>query len=345
MSRSGRARMSRALLGDHRMTINRVTIFGGSGFIGRYIVQRLARRGVIVRVAVRHPDDALFLKPMGNVGQIAPIATDISDADAVARAVEGADAVINAVSLYVERGARTFDAIHVKGAERIAKAAAAAGVGQLIHISGIGADTNSASKYARARARGDKAVREAFPDVTILAPSVVFGAEDRFFNTFGMLARLSPVLPLFGWTRIDRFPFIDGGVTKMQPVYVGNVADAAVAALDQPKARGTTYELGGPEVMSFRQAIEFTCRVTERKRLLVPIPFWWARIWAFFFKLLPSPPITSDQLRLLEEDNVVGAKAKTLADLGIAATSAEAIVPAYLGRFRRHGRHTETRPA
>lgn len=331
------------------MTINRVTIFGGSGFIGRYIVQRLARRGVIVRVAVRHPDDALFLKPMGNVGQIAPIATDISDADAVARAVEGADAVINCVSLYVERGARTFDAIHVKGAERIAKVAAAAGVGQLIHISGIGADTNSASKYARARARGDKAVREAFPEVTILAPSVVFGAEDRFFNTFGMLARLSPVLPLFGWTRIDRFPFIDGGVTKMQPVYVGDVADAAVAALDRSKARGatpgTTYDLGGPEVMSFRQAIEFTCRVTERKRLLVPVPFWWARIWAFFFKLLPNPPITSDQLRLLEEDNVVGEKAKTLADLGITATSAEAIVPTYLGRFRRHGRHTETRTA
>jgi uncharacterized protein YbjT (DUF2867 family) len=255
------------------MTIHRVTIFGGSGFIGRYIVQRLARRGVIVRVAVRHPDDALFLKPMGNVGQIAPIATDITDADAVARAIEGADAVINAVSLYVERGARTFDAIHVKGAERIAKAVAAAGVKQLVHISGIGADTNSASKYARARARGDAAVRAAFPDVTILAPSVVFGSEDRFFNTFGMLARLSPVLPLFGWQRIDRFPFIDGGMTKMQPVYVGDVADAAIAALDQPKAHGNTYELGGPTVMSFRGVIEFACRLTERKRFLVPIPF------------------------------------------------------------------------
>lgn len=323
------------------MTINRVTIFGGSGFIGRYIVQRLARQGVIVRVAVRHPDDALFLKPMGNVGQIAPIATDINDADAVARAVEGADAVINCVSLYVERGARTFDAIHVKGAERIAKAAAAAGVGQLVHISGIGAHLNSASKYARARARGDAAVRAAFPDATILAPSVVFGAEDRFFNTFGMLARLLPVLPLFGWKRIDTFPFIDGGVTKMQPVYVGDVADAAMAALNRPKAPGTTYELGGPEVMSFRQAIELTCRVTERKRLLVPIPFWWARIWAFFLKVLPNPPITGDQLRLLEEDNVVDAKAKTLADLGLTATSAEAIVPSYLARFRRHGRHTE----
>lgn len=331
------------------MTINRVTIFGGSGFIGRYIVQRLARRGVIVRVAVRNPDDALFLKPMGDVGQIAPIATDVRDADAVARAVVGADAVINCVSLYVERGARTFDAIHVKGAERIAKAAAAAGVKQLVHISGIGADTNSASKYARARARGDAAVREAFPQVTILAPSVVFGAEDRFFNTFAMLARLSPILPLFGWKRIDRFPFIDGGMTRMQPVYVGDVADAAIAALDQARARGstlgTTYELGGPAVMSFRELIAFTCRVTERRRILVPIPFWWARIWAFFFKLLPNPPITSDQLRLLEVDNVVDAKAKTLADLGIAPTSAEAIVPAYLARFRRHGRHTEPRTA
>jgi len=327
------------------MTIERVTIFGGSGFIGRYIVQRLARRGVIVRVAVRNPDDALFLKPMGNVGQIAPMATDIRNADAVARAVEGADAVINCVSLYVERGGASFDAIHVKGAERIAKAAAAAGVKRLVHLSGIGADTNSASKYARDRARGDAAVREAYPDVTILMPSVVFGAEDHFFNTFGMLARLSPVLPLFGWKRVDYFPFIDGGTTKMQPVYVGDVADAAVAALDHAKAPGTVFELGGPAVMSFRQVIELTCRITERKRLLVPIPFWWARIWAFFFRLLPNPPITSDQLRLLEEDNVVGEKAKTLADLGVRATAAEAIVPAYLARFRRHGRHAAPRTA
>jgi uncharacterized protein YbjT (DUF2867 family) len=327
------------------MTINRVTIFGGSGFVGRYVVQRLARRGVIVRVAVRNPENALFLKPMGDVGQIAPIATDVGDAEAVARAVEGADAVINAVSLYVERGRRTFDAVHVKGAERIAKAAAAAGVRTLVHLSGIGADTNSDSKYARARARGDAAVRAAFPEATILMPSVIFGAEDRFFNTFGMIARLSPVLPLFGIERIDRFPFIDGGTTRMQPVYVGDVADAVIAALDRPKARGVNYELGGPEVMSFREAIELTCRVIERKRLLVPIPFWWARIWAFFFRLLPNPPITGDQLRLLEQDNVVGAKAKTLADLGIRATSAEAIVPAYLSRFRRHGRHAEPRTA
>jgi uncharacterized protein YbjT (DUF2867 family) len=345
MSRIGRAGDAPRLDGDHRMTINRVTIFGGSGFIGRYIVQRLARRGVIVRVAVRNPDGALFLKPMGDVGQIAPMATDINDEAAVARAVEGADAVINAVSLYVERGARTFDAVHVKGAERIAKAAAAAGVKQLVHISGIGAHANSASKYARARARGDAAVRAAFPEVTILAPSVVFGAEDRFFNTFAMLARLSPVLPLFGLKRIDAFPFIDGGFTRMQPVYVGDVANAVMAALDQSKARGATYELGGPAVMSFREIIELTCRITERKRLLVPVPFWKARILAWFLKILPNPPITGDQLRLLEEDNVVGAKAKTLADLGLTATSVEAIVPAYLTRFRRHGRHTAPRAA
>lgn len=327
------------------MTIDRVTIFGGSGFIGRYVVQRLARRGVIVRVAVRNPDGALFLQPMGDVGQIAPMATDIRDADAVARAVEGADAVINAVSLYVERGAATFDAIHVKGAERLAKAAAEAGVARLVQMSGIGADANAASKYARARARGDAAVREAFPEATLIAPSVVFGAEDSFFNTFAMLARLSPVLPLFGAKRIDRFPFVDGGTMKMQPVYVGDVADAIIAALDQSKARGTTYELGGPAVMSFREAIELTCRVTGRRRLLVPVPFWWAHIWAWFLKVLPSPPITNDQLRLLEEDNVVGAKAKTLSDLGLTATAAEAIVPSYLARFRRGGRHTAPRPA
>ncbi|MDH3235337.1 MAG: complex I NDUFA9 subunit family protein [Alphaproteobacteria bacterium] len=327
------------------MTINRVTVFGGSGFIGRYIVQRLARQGVIVRVAVRRPDSALFLKPMGDVGQIAPFETDLNDPAAVARAVEGADAVINAVSLYVERGRKTFASIHETGAQTVAKAAAEAGVERLVHISGIGAHANSASKYARARARGDALVREAFPAATILAPSVVFGPEDRLFNVFGLMARLSPVLPLFGLKRIDAFPFVDGGATKMQPVYVGDVADAAVAVLDRDEALGTTFELGGPAVMSFREMIELTCRITERNRLLVPIPFWWARIWAWFLKVLPNPPITGDQIRLLEEDNVVGPDAKGLGDLGIAATAAEAILPAYLGRFRRHGRHAEPRPA
>jgi len=327
------------------MAIHRVTVFGGSGFIGRYVVQRLARRGAIVRVAVRDPDGALFLKPMGDVGQIAPMAADLRDPASVARAVEGADDVVNCVSLYVERGGASFDAIHVKGARAVAEAAAAAGVTRLVHLSGIGADANSDSKYARARARGDELVRAAFPAATILQPSVVFGPEDRLFNTFGMLARLSPVLPLFGVRRIDTPPFVEGGYTKMQPVYVGNVADAVMAALDQAKAPGVTYQLGGPAVMSFRELVALTCRVTERRRLLVPIPFWWGRVWAWFLKVLPNPPITADQLRLLEQDNVVEPKAKGLADLGVAATSAEAIVPAYLARFRRHGRHSEPRTA
>jgi NADH dehydrogenase len=322
------------------MTINRVTVFGGSGFIGRYVVQRLARRGVVVRVAVRSPENALFLKPMGNVGQIAPVATDLRDPASVARAVEGADAVVNAVSLYVERGKRSFASIHEEGAQAVAQACAEAGVARLVHISGIGADENSASKYARSRARGDKLLREAFPDATILAPSVVFGPEDRFFNTFALFARLSPVLPLFGIERIDAPPFVDGGTTKMQPVYVGDVADAVLAALDQAKAPGATYQLGGPAVMSFREVIELTCRETGRRRLLVPVPVWWWRIWAWFLRVLPNPPITGDQLRLLEEDNVVDPKAKGLADLGVTPTSAEAVLPAYLTRFARHGRRT-----
>jgi len=327
------------------MALNRVTVFGGSGFIGRYIVQRLARQGVVVRVAVRDPEAALFLKPMGNVGQVAPLETDVRDPASVARAVEGADAVINAVSLYVERGKRSFASVHEAGAQAVARAAAEAGVGRLVHLSGLGAELNSPSKYARSRARGDALVREAYPGATILQPGPVFGAEDSFFNTFAMIARLSPVLPLFGVRRIAQPPFVEGGFVKMQPVYVGDVADAAVAALENAKAPGTTYQLGGPAVMSYREVMEFTCREAGRKCMLVPIPLWYGRIWAWFFKLLPKPLVTPDQLRLLEVDGVVDAKAKTLADLGVSATAAEVIVPAYLARFGRHGRTSEPRPA
>jgi uncharacterized protein YbjT (DUF2867 family) len=322
-----------------------VTVFGGSGFIGRYIVQRLARRGAVVRVAVRDTEGALFLKPMGDVGQIAPMRTDITDPASVTRAVEGADAVINAVSLYVARGKRSFASVHELGARTLAQAAAAAGVERLVHISGIGSVPSSPSAYARSRAMGEKLVRDAFPAATILRPSVVFGPEDALFNTLAAIARLSPVMPLFGIRRIEKFPFIDGGFTKFQPVYVGDVADAAVAVLDRPEAKGAVYELGGPKVYSYRELVELTLAETGRKRTLVPVPFWKAAIMAWFLEFLPSPPLTRDQVKLLKVDNLVSKKTLGLSALGITPTAAEAVLPRYLDRFRRGGRFSETRAA
>ena len=323
----------------------RVTVFGGSGFIGRYIVQRLARQGAIVRVAVRDIEAAQFLKPMGDVGQVVPVKADLRDEDAIARAVEGVDAVVNAVSLYVERGKLKFSDIHEVGARNVARAAAAAGVGRLVHISGIGADKRAESRYAQSRFIGDRLVREAFAEATFIKPSIVFGAEDTFFNTLANFARLSPVLPLFGVRRIERPPFVDGGFTRLQPVYVGDVADAAAACLEREDARGKTYELGGPSVYSYRELCEIVLRETGRRSLLVPWPFWVAMVNAWFLKMLPNPPLTPDQVRLLKRDNVVTAKAPGLADLGIAPTALEVVVPAYLARYSRGGRAQATRLA
>jgi uncharacterized protein YbjT (DUF2867 family) len=309
------------------MTARRATIFGGSGFIGRHIVRRLAAEGVIVRVAVRHPNQALFLKPMGNVGQIVPIAADVRDEAAVAAAVDGAEAVINAVGLYVERGRATFAAVHETGAETVARAAASAGVARLVQFSGIGADSRSPSRYARSRARGEQVVRAAFPRATILRPSIVFGPEDAFFNTFAALAQLSPALPLFG-----------GGRTRLQPVYVGDVAEAARRALHDPAAPGQIYELGGPRVYTFRALLELLLAEIRRRRLLVPVPFVIAEIQAAFLSLLPNPPLTRDQLKLLRSDNVVTPGMPGFKELGITPTAAEVVLPTYLDRFRRGGR-------
>ena len=304
-----------------------VTVFGGSGFIGRYIVRLLAQEGWRVNVAVRDAERAKFLKPMGDVGQVTPMAVSLRDRDAVAAAVAGADVVVNLVGILYESGRQSFEAIHHEGARTVAEAAAKAGVARLIQISAIGADPASPSLYARTKAAGEAAVRGAFPAATILRPSLVFGPEDGFFNRFAGLARVMPALPLFG-----------GGKTRFQPVYVGDVAEAVQRVLADPNAAGKTYELAGPTIYTFRQLMELMLKEIRRKRCLVSIPFGIARLEARFLQVLPVPPLTVDQVRLLERDNVAAADAPGLAELGIAPTPVEAVIPSYLDRFRPGGR-------
>jgi NADH dehydrogenase len=308
-----------------------VTVFGGSGFIGRHLIGRLARQGWIVRVAVRRPSRAGFLKPMGDVGQITPIRAPIQDQIAVESAVAGADAVINLVGILYERRHQTFAAVHDRGAQTVAAASAAAGVGRLVQVSAIGADPHSTADYARSKGAGEAAVRTACPDAVILRPSVVFGPEDGFFNRFAELARISPILPLIG-----------GGGTRFQTVYVGDVADAIAKSVSDPACAGRTYELGGPHVYTFKELMELLLRQIHRRRLLVPWPFAMAELQAIFFELLPVPPLTRDQVRMLRHDNVVAEGALTLADLGIAPTAAEVILPTYLDRYRQSGRFGRT---
>lgn len=312
-------------------TARRITVFGGSGFIGRHLVRRLAARGDVVRVAVRDPVAAAFLKPMGDVGQIVPMRVDIRDVDAVAEAVAGADAAVNLVGILAEGGHQRFESIQAQGAERIAAAARAAGVGQFVHVSAIGADSASPSAYARSKAAGEAGVRRSYPDAPILRPSVVFGPEDGFFNRFARLALLAPALPLIG-----------AGTTKLQPVYVGDVAAAIVAALVDPGAAGKTFELGGPRIVSMREAIEFVLAETRRRRLLVNLPFGAARMLATVLERLPAPQLTRDQVELLRRDNVVAAGAPDLRSLGIEPTPIEAVVPLYLEAYRRGGRFAPT---
>lgn len=303
-----------------------VTVFGGSGFIGRYVVRRLARAGHRVRVAIRRPDEGLFLKSFGAVGQIDLVQANVRDDASVARAVAGADAVINLVGILYEGGRQTFDAVQAAGAGRIARAAAAAGVARLIHVSAIGAAAESPSDYARAKAEGEAGVREAFPKATILRPSVVFGAEDDFFNRFGRMARFSPFLPLIG-----------GGQTRFQPVFVDDVAGAVFNALTREDAAGRTYELGGPKIYTFEEIMKLVLETTCRHRVLMPIPFFAAKLLGSVLSFLPVPPLTGDQVVLLERDNVVDPAAPGLADLGVDATPAEAILETYLARYRRGG--------
>jgi uncharacterized protein YbjT (DUF2867 family) len=306
-----------------------VTIFGGSGFIGRHLVRALARSGWRIRVAVRKPDLAFHLQPLGRVGQIHAVQANLRFPDSVERAAEGADAVVNLVGILYKSGKQTFDAVQAQGANVVARAAAANNA-QLVQFSAIGADANSKSDYARSKAAGEESALAAVPGATIVRPSIVFGPEDSFFNRFAAMAMVSPFLPLIG-----------GGKTRFQPVFVGDVAAAVDAILAGRAKPGATYELGGPEVRTFEELMQLMLRVIDRKRLLVPLPFAIARLQAFFLEMMPKPLLTRDQVRLLERDNVVSADAereqRTLAGLGISPTGMDSVLPSYLVRFRRSG--------
>lgn len=297
-----------------------VTVFGGSGFIGRHLVRRLAADGCIVRVLVRNPERAAFLKMYGEPGQIVPMYGDVADAASVAGAATESFEVINLVGILYEKGRRTFQRIHVEGAANVAKASADAGVDRLVHMSAIGADPASPAEYGRTKAAGERAVRAAFPRATIIRPSVVFGPEDDFFNRFASLARFSPALPVFK--------------TQFQPVYVGDVADAFMAVLADPETAGKVYELGGPRVIGFRELMQIMLREIGRKRALVPLPLSIAQLEAVFLEMLPVPPLTRDQVKLLGRDNIVDPGALSFKDLGIQPTGVEAVLPTYLSRFR-----------
>ncbi len=307
-----------------------VTVFGGSGFVGRNVVRALAKREYRIRVAVRRPELAGYLQPMGRVGQIHTVQANIRHQGSVEAAIRDAQVVVNLVGVLAEGGAQTFEAVQAEGAGTIAKAAAAAGA-QMVHVSAIGADEKSESAYARSKAAGEKAVLAAVPSATIMRPAVVFGPEDQFTNRFAALARISPFLPLIG-----------GGATKMQPVYVGDVANAVADAVDGKAKAGEIYELGGPEILSMREIMETILEITDRDRMLVSLPFGLAKLQSLFLQFAPGTlKLTPDQVELLRHDNVVSQAAKdaglTLEGLGITPDSLEAIAPQYLWRFRPAG--------
>lgn len=314
-----------------------IVVFGGSGFIGRYVVKALCKRGKRVRVPMRRPHVGQELRLMGDVGQVELIQANVRYPDSVARALEGADGVVNLIGLLSEKGTQTFSDVQAKGAETIAQAAKAAGVTRFVQVSAIGADANSKAVYARTKAQAEAAVRAAVPTASILRPSIVFGAEDGFFNRFADMAKFAPALPLIG-----------GGKTKFQPIHVQDVADAVANALDQPTARGRIFELGGPKVYSFKELLQFILTTIDRKRGLAPLPFFVAQpmgaVMDAVFRLNPfaDPPLTGDQVEMLKSDNVVGASGDksvgVIGDLGVTELeTVEAIVPSYLWRFRPYG--------
>ena len=307
-------------------------VFGGSGFIGRYVVKRLAARGHVVRVIGRDVEGARSLMMTGRVGQVVPLFASLGNAAAVHRAVEGADLVVNLVGILAERHAGDFQRVQADGAGRIAQASAAAGVRRMVAVSAIGADAGSPSAYARAKAGGEQAVREAMPGAVILRPSLVFGAEDKFFNRFGAMAMMLPVMPVIE------------GETRFQPVYVGDVADAVLAGLERDDVPGRTYELGGPAVMTFRELLAWINAETHRNRRMLTIPDWLARLQARLGELVPGKPFTRDQLLLLSRDNVVAPAALGLAELGITPTPIDMVVPEYLDRYRPGGGKKEPLP-
>jgi uncharacterized protein YbjT (DUF2867 family) len=313
-----------------------VTIFGGSGFVGRYVARRMAKEGWRVRVAVRRPNEAIFVRPYGTVGQVEPILANIRDDDSVRAAIHGADAVVNCVGILAESGKNTFGLVQHHGAARVARMAAEEGVGTLVHVSAIGADEDSESDYANSKALGEAAVLEAFPRAVILRPSIVFGPEDEFFNRFAQMTRFGPILPVVG------------ADTRFQPVYVDDVAKAAVMGVAGQAAPGI-YELGGPEVRSFRELMQQMLGVIRRRRLIVNVPFWIARIMGTVFDMLQAVTlglfhnglITRDQVRNLRNDNVLTEGRSSFADLGIEPTAMELVLEDYLWPYRPSGQYAE----
>lgn len=307
-----------------------VTVFGGSGFLGRHVVRELLRRRWRVRAAVRRPDLAGHLQPLGMVGWVQPVQANLRYRWSVDRAVVDADAVVNLVAILSESGRQRFDAVHDFGARAVAEASRAAGASRLVHVSAIGADPDSASAYARTKAAGEAAVFETVPDAVVFRPSIMFGPEDHFFNRFAAMARLLPAFPLFG-----------GGHTRFQPAFVGDVATAIADAIEGKVRRGMTYELGGPEVKTFRECLELMLETVDRRRLLVPVPWPIAAAAGTVLQYLPKPLLTADQVRQLKVDNVVSEAAvrdgRTFRGIGLNPTSLEAILPSYLYRFRPAG--------
>ena len=300
-----------------------VSVFGGTGFLGRRVVQRLTVEGMTVRVAVRHADRARSALRAAGLDRVTVFGADVRDQAAVATAVAAADAVVDAVSAYVETAGITFEAVHQRGAETLAREAAAAGVARFVLVSGIGADPESASPYIRARGRGERAVQQAFPGATIVRPSAMFGPGDALFGTLAHLARLLPVLPLIG-----------DGHTRLQPVYVEDVAEAVARILADPGTAGRTYELAGPTVYTLRELFNIALRIMGRRRLIVAVPFAVAQVQARLFEMLPNPPLTTGQVDLLRADNVASATLPGLRELNILPKAIEVIVPTYLGRSR-----------
>ncbi|HYC74070.1 complex I NDUFA9 subunit family protein [Brevundimonas sp.] len=311
-----------------------ITVFGGSGFVGGQVVRLLARRGWRIRVAVRRPDRAYRLQTSGHVGQIQAVRCDATDAAQVEAALQGADAAINLIGVLYETRSRSFEALHVEAARNIAVACAAARIERLVHMSAIGANPESESRYACTKAAGEMAVREAKPDAVIIRPSIVFGSGDSFLNKFASMASMAPALPLIG-----------GGKTRFQPVYVGDVAEAIARAVERPDAAGRTFELGGPEVMTFEEVLKLVLHETRRRNGLIPLPFFAARAIGSLAQITAlvgiAPVLTRDQVVMLETDNVVAEGAEGLAELGVEPTGVEAIAPSYLWRYRRGGQFSE----
>jgi uncharacterized protein YbjT (DUF2867 family) len=310
------------------------TVFGGSGFLGRHLVRRLAKAGCLVRVATRDRVGAEFLRTTGMVGQVTPMPCSAGNDAAVATLVEGADIVVNLIGTLAPGGRDSFQSVHAEAAGRIASQARAAGAQRLLHVSALGADTAGPSDYARSKAAGEAAVLAAFPAATIFRPSILFGPEDHFFNRFAGMARVAPFLPVFG-----------GGATKFQPVYVGDVADAMMAALQTDASKGEIYELGGPRSYSFLELMRLMLQVTQRNKMLVSLPWGVASLMGAFLQFAPGTPLSPDQVRQLQRDNVLSGTKPGLAELGIAPTSAEVILPTYLARFRVGGQFAGVRRA